>query len=290
MRIIDLHSHWGTRRGYVLRTPEQLARQHAVWRSEPTYDTEAGMASYFQQMNARVMLDFGFTKDLPLDEVRAHHDYALETQASHPQTILGLWLQIHPREGAAGINEMRRCMAACTGMVGLAVAGSGTGIPASDPIYDDFYRASVDASRPVLIFVGTTGAGAGLPGGGGRILDHDHPRHVDHVAARFPELQIIAARAAWPWQDEMIAIMLHKPNVWCELHGWAPKHLTEALKREIPRRLKHRVMFGCDYPLFRYERIVGEWKDMGYTDEVLERLFHGNAAELFSRCMPGLEV
>ncbi len=31
----------------------------------------------------------------------------------------------------------------------------------------------------------------------------------------------------------MISILLHKPNVWSELHGWSPKYLTDALKREI---------------------------------------------------------
>ncbi len=28
----------------------------------------------------------------------------------------------------------------------------------------------------------------------------------------------------------MIAVMLHKPNVWNELHGWSPKYFTDALQ------------------------------------------------------------
>jgi hypothetical protein len=39
----------------------------------------------------------------------------------------------------------------------------------------------------------------------------------------------------------MIAILLHKPNVWYELHGWSPKYLTDKPKRESPRRLCERV-------------------------------------------------
>jgi predicted TIM-barrel fold metal-dependent hydrolase len=46
---------------------------------------------------------------------------------------------------------------------------------------------------------------------------------LDAVAARFGDLTIISARPAWPWQSEMIAVLLQKPNVWCELHGWSPK-------------------------------------------------------------------
>ena len=48
MRIIDVHSHWGTRRGYPLQTEEELAQQRATWNSEPRYHTEAEMAAYFR--------------------------------------------------------------------------------------------------------------------------------------------------------------------------------------------------------------------------------------------------
>jgi hypothetical protein len=36
-------------------------------------------------------------------------------------------------------------------------------------------------------------------------------------------------------------------------------------------------MFGADYPLFTYERLVREWRAEGYSEEVLEGLFHRNA-------------
>jgi predicted TIM-barrel fold metal-dependent hydrolase len=75
--------------------------------------------------------------------------------------------------------------------------------------------------------------------------------------------------------------MLHKPNVWTELHGWSPKYFTDSLKREIRNRLKDRVMFGADYPLFRYDRLVADWRGLGYDDAVLERVFFRNAEALF---------
>ena len=37
------------------------------------------------------------------------------------------------------------------------------------------------------------------------------------------ELKILAGRPAWPWQDDMLAVLLHKSNVQYELHGWSPK-------------------------------------------------------------------
>jgi len=286
MHIIDLHSHWGTKRGYVLRTEAELARQRTVWNSEPTYHTEQEMADYLRSQKVRSILDFGFTKHMPLEEAREYHDYGIETQRRHPEAILGLWLQIDPRTGAQGAAELRRCMEASAGFIGLAVSG-GTGFAANDPIYKPFYDVCAGAERPVLVFVGYTGAGAGLPGGGGILLDLCHPRYVDALAATRPELTIIAGRPAWPWQDDMIAVMLHKPNVWNELHGWSPKYFTESLKYDIPRRLKNRVMFGADYPLFKYERLVADWRALGYDETILKKIFHENAERLLAKFLPG---
>ena len=75
-----------------------------------------------------------------------------------------------------------------------------------------------------------------------------------------PELKILAGRPAWPWQDEMIAVLLHKGNIQYELHGWSPKYFTPALKKEIGSRLQDRVMFGWDWPTLTLERLTDDWR------------------------------
>ncbi|MBI4189500.1 MAG: amidohydrolase [Betaproteobacteria bacterium] len=289
MKLFDLHSHWGTKRGYVLQTEEELAQQIRTWRSTPRYDTEEEMAAYFARNNARVILDFGFTKNMPLEKAREYHDYALETQRRFPEVIFGNWLQIDPGTGREGAAEFKRCIEASSGFVGICISAAGMGFPASDPIYRPFYEVAIGAGRPVLVLVGYTGAGAGIPGGKGVKLELCHPRYVDELAIDYPEMKIIAGRSAWPWQEEMIAVMLHKPNVWAETHGWSPKYLTDSLKRDISRRLKQRVMFGADYPLFRYERLVADWRALGYDEATLERVFFRNAETLFAD-VPGCRI
>jgi predicted TIM-barrel fold metal-dependent hydrolase len=286
MRLFDLHSHWGTERGYVLRTPEALALQKKTWNSTPRYDSEEEMAAYFRAQQVRTILDFGFTKSLPLDEAVPLHDYAMDVQRRFPDVIHGNWIQIDPRTGKRGADELQRCIASSAGFASYCVSGAGLGYPASDPIYGPFYEVALAADLPVLVLVGYTGAGAGLPGGGGVELELCHPRYVDRLAIAYPHMKIIAGRPAWPWQDDMIAVMLHKPNVWSELHGWSPKYFSDALKREIRNRLKERVMFGADYPLFRYERLVADWRDLGYDEAILERVFHRNAEALFGVAAP----
>ena len=276
MKKIDIHSHWGTRRGYTLRTPEELAQQKRTWNSEPAYATEDEMADYFRRSDVKVVLDFGFTKTMPIDEIAAVHDYGFATERAHPDAILGHWLHIDPHTGADGVRELRRCIDAAPGFLGFAVSGSGSG-PASDPVWTPFYRLCIEARIPVLVFVGTTGLGAGLPGGRGILLDDCHPRHLDFVAAKFPDLRIVAARPGWPWQTETIAVLMHKRNIWYDLHGWSPKYFTADLKHEIPRRLRERVMFGADYPLFTYERLERDWRGLGLPEDVLEDVMCRNA-------------
>jgi len=282
MKMIDIHSHWGTRRGYTLRTDEELAQQKKTWNSEPNYATEDQMADYFRRSNVRAVLDFGFTKFIPLDEARAVHDYGFETERAHADAILGHWIHIDPHTGVEGVRELRRCIENAPGFIGFAVSGSGSG-PPSDPVWKPFYELCIEAKIPALIFVGTTGLGAGLPGGGGILLDDCHPRHLDQVAAKHPQLQIVAARPGWPWQAETIAVLLHKRNIWYEVHGWSPTYFTPDLKHEIPRRLRKRVMFGADYPLFTYERLVRDWRSEGYAEDVLEDVFVNNAERFLAQ-------
>ncbi|MGE0799437.1 MAG: amidohydrolase family protein [Lautropia sp.] len=281
MRILDVHSHWGTRRGYPLRDEASLKLQRHTFASDAQFHSEEEMAAYLRQNNVRTILDFGFTKSMSIDEVRPFHDYAIETQKTYPDAILGNWVQLDPRTGADGARELRRCIEASAGFIGCCVSAAGMGYPASHEIYKPFYDVCAEYERPALVLVGYTGAGAGKRGGGGLKLDLCHPRYVDELAADRPELDIIAGRPAWPWQDEMIAVMLHKANVWAEMHGWSPKYFTDALKHDIPRRLRKRIMFGADYPLLRYERLAKDWQDLGYGEDVLADVFHGNAERLF---------
>ena len=276
MKLIDMHSHWGTRRGYTLRSAEELALQKATWNSEPKYHSEDEMAAYFRASGVQVVLDFGFTKFIPLSEAREVFDYGFATQRAHPGQILGHWLHIDPHTGAEGVRELRRCIDVAPGFLGFCINGSGSG-PATDAAWAPFYALCIEARVPVLVFVGTTGLGAGLPGGAGILLDDCHPRHLDAIAARYPNLTIVAARPGWPWQAETIAVLMHKRNIWYELHGWSPKYHQPDLKHDIARRLRDRVMFGADYPLFTYERLVTEWRAEGYSEDVLEGLFHRNA-------------
>lgn len=80
----------------------------------------------------------------------------------------------------------------------------------------------------------------------------------------------------------MIAVMLRKANVYCELHGWSPKYFPPEIKREIGGRLKGKFMFASDYPFFSYERLFRDWEGEGYPPEILENIYYKNAQRVFN--------
>lgn len=287
MTLIDMHAHWSTRRGYPLQTEAELAMQRDVWKSEPQFTSEQEMADHFRSEGVKVILDLSFEQFRPVEVAAELHDYAFGVHRAHPDVVLGQWLHVNPRDNAS-LGELRRCISEAPGFVGLAVSGSRMAVTAADPLYEPFYRLCIEANIPALILVGYSGLGATMPGGDGIVIDHCHPRHLDLVAARYPDLKIVAGRPAWPWQTEMLAIMLHKPNVVCELHGWSPKYFTDDLKAEIRRRLSDRMMFGSDYPFLGYAQLRAAWRKEEYPENVLEAVLHGNAERYLAQFVPGL--
>ena len=280
-RLFDCHSHWATRKGHIFRTEADLARQESIWKTKGRYYSEQEMLDVMRANRVRVILDMAWVRTLGMAEMREYNDYAFDVARRNRDVIFGHWLQFEPQRRNESLDEYRRARDADAGFVGFAVSGQSTGVPASDPLWYPFYELAIETKTPVMIMVGLTGIGQRVPGGYGIVLDNGHPRHVDIAAARYPELRVLAARPAYPWQEEMIAVLLHKANVSYELHGWGPKHFSDSLKREIARRLQDRVMFGCDFPVLEYPKVVADWRSLGYSEDVLEKALFRNAEAYF---------
>ena len=258
-----------------------------MFKRKRTFETEAEMAEGFRSRNVRTILDIYRTwRMTDEDDIRKSHDYVIDFARKNSDIVYGNWVAINPAMKDFWLKEFRRLLDSKTGFYGFCQSQNSLGYPASDPIWDPFYKLSIEIGAPVLIMTGRTGIGQGLPGGKGILLEDGHPRHVDKVAARFPELKILAGRPAWPWQDDMLAILLHKSNVYYEVHGWSPKYFTDALKKEIGKRMQDRVMFGWDWPTLTLERLVEDWRSLGYSEEVYEKVFHRNAEAFFPDAAP----
>jgi uncharacterized protein len=150
----------------------------------------------------------------------------------------------------------------------------------NDPAVYPLYEVIEDAGLISLFHSGTTGIGAGMPGGGGVKLKYSQPMAVDDVAADFPQMNIILAHPSFPWQEEALAIAVHKPNVYIDLSGWSPKYFPEILVQYTNTRLRKKMLFGSDYPLITPDRWLEDFAKLPIRDEVRPLVLKENAARL----------
>jgi predicted TIM-barrel fold metal-dependent hydrolase len=91
-------------------------------------------------------------------------------------------------------------------------------------------------------------------------------------------MTIIIAHPSWPWQDEALSVCLHKPNVYIDLSGWSPKYFQPQLVQYANTRLKHKMLFGSDFPLITPDRWMQDFKEAGFRPEVQPLILKDNAA------------
>jgi uncharacterized protein len=274
MRKIDLHCYPGTQPWIDSYGPfvEALA---TYWKRAWVAKTEDEVIAEFESAGVEAVL-VAFDIESITGAPPLSNDYVAGMRDRHPNTILQAWAAVDPLKGAAALDEARHAIEDLH-LLGFHFHPIMGHYAVDDVRLQPLFEVIEGLKVPVMIDVGTTGMGAGLPGGLGSKLRHAHPLAVDELASNFPNLTIIAAHPGWPWVDEMTAVALHKGNVYWELSGWAPKYLPESLKKDIRGRLRDKVMFGSDYPSMAYDRISREWDEIGYPDEVLQGLFHENA-------------
>lgn len=275
MRGIDVHVHPFTPEAPIPgMDPDQLAK---AYNTGMRLRSEEEMIQEFRDADIKVLL-IAFDCEHQLGGV-VSNDTVVGMWQRHPETILGVWGTAEPHKGQAACDEAIRAIRDL-GCLGIKFQPAMQGFVPSDRQYYPLYEAIESAGGKVLIHVGTTGAGKDAPGGGGMKLWNCHPMHVDAVAADFPNLTIVTAHPAWPWQEEMNAIALHKGNVFMELSGWAPKYFPESLTKEVNGRLQDKVMFGSDWPVIPPKRWLDEFEAQGYKPQVIEKVLTENAKRI----------
>ena len=150
----------------------------------------------------------------------------------------------------------------------------------NDRVAYPLYEVIAAAGLPALFHTGHSGIGTGLPGGGGLRLKYSNPLCLDDVAADLPELKIVLAHPSFPWQDEAISVCLHKANVWIDLSGWSPKYFPPQLVQYANTQLRHKVLFGSDFPLITPDRWLADFAAAPFKDEVRPLILKENAAAL----------
>ncbi len=255
----------------------QAAAQH--FGSSSSFPVLDEIASYYRERKMACVV-FPVDNELADGSAPVPNEEVAEAARRHPDVLIP-FASIDPHRGAVGVAAARRLIGEY-GIRGFKFHPSTQRFYPNDRLAYPLYEVISDAGLPALFHTGQTGIGAGTRGGGGIRLKYSNPMHVDDVAVDFPDLKIVLAHPSFPWQDEALAVALHKPLVYIDLSGWSPKYFPPQLIQYANTLLKHKVLFGTDYPLITPDRWIADFAKLDIREEVRPLIMKGNACQLLS--------
>jgi len=118
---------------------------------------------------------------------------------------------------------------------------------------------------------------------------YGQPIYLEDVACDFPDLNIVIAHFGWPWVLEAVMLALKYPNVYIDtscLYFDNPKDfIAFVMTKQVPlsaieKSLRHKIVFGSNYPRVEIKNMVKAVKGLGLSDGCLKLIFEGNAKRL----------
>ncbi len=236
--------------------------------------TIAETVAYYRERKIGLVM---FTVDMEheLGSRRIPNEEIAEAARANSDMMLA-FASIDPHKGKLGAREARSLIKN-EGIRGFKFHPTVQGFFPNDRLAYKLYEVIAEHKLPAIFHSGHSGIGTGMPGGGGLRLKYSNPIYVDDVAADFPDMKVIIAHPSWPWQDEALSVCLHKPNVYIDLSGWSPKYFPPNLIQYANTQLKHKMLFGSDYPLIAPDRWIKDFKEAAFKPEVQPLILRENA-------------
>jgi predicted TIM-barrel fold metal-dependent hydrolase len=277
MRAIDIHCHTSTQER-VGATGIYAAALEAMLGRKTVNKTEAEMADDFRRDDVFAMM-IAWDAQSTTGQGIISNDFVANLTKKFPDVFLPGWAVVDPWKGKIALAELDRAIRDL-GLKGPKWMPILQAFYPNDRRFYPFWDLCQSLGAPILVHTGTTAIGQGMEGGAGLKLDFARPMPcIDQVAADFPKLTIVMAHPAWPWTEEAIAILLHKPNVFMDISGWRPRYIPQVLKYEMGRRLQDKIIYGSDYPGWSPGQCLDELEiEMkGFKPGVVEKIFVKNA-------------
>ncbi|MDA0353249.1 MAG: amidohydrolase family protein [Chloroflexi bacterium] len=207
--------------------------------------------------------------------------YIADAVKQHPERFIGFGA-VDPHKGKIAVNQLDEI--AELGLKGLKFHAGSQHFFTNDPKFYPLWERASELGLICLFHSGTTGVGAGTPGGGGIKLEYMKPiPYIDDIAADFPDLKIILAHPPFPWDKEGLAMLRHKPNVYMDLSGWAPAYFDPLVVQYARTIAQDKILYGSDWPVLTPQRWLRDWEKYEFAPEVDIKIMRDNAAKLLGR-------
>jgi predicted TIM-barrel fold metal-dependent hydrolase len=184
----------------------------------------------------------------------SHNDIAAKVASHDPQKIIP-FMSLHPLDPNID-KEYDRCVHK------LKLKGIKLG-----PNYQDFHPQCEEAMRlysklekdkiPIIFHQGTSPISTAP-------LEFAHPKYIDKIAMVFPNLKIILAHLAHPWQEDCMSVVRKHENVFADVSAqfYRPWSFWRGLNLFNEWGVIDKVFFGSDWPVTTPDQTIKELRSL----------------------------
>lgn len=275
---------------------EMLGYLRVFWKVEPTQELvrerisdfgtgDEELVSWLDAANISRCLVTGFDEGKSCGKTFVPNELIAPLAESHPERFIP-FAGVDVMKGEEAVRELERWITE-RAFQGLSVRPFMIGLPADDRRYYPFYEKCVELDIPLSIHTSANWTTVS-------VSDLGHPRHIDTVAADFPELKIVMSHAGYPWVLEAALLAWKYPNLYMELAAHRPKYFAvpgtgwEPLMRFGQSTIQDKVLFGSGTFLLGRPpaQLLEEFRDLPVKPEVMEKWLHKNAERLLGVAAP----
>ncbi|ELY96166.1 amidohydrolase 2 [Natrialba hulunbeirensis JCM 10989] len=273
-RAIDMHAHQPT--SEFLHDAGGQMMQDAADRfgADLETDTYENMIEEYREAGVRRAVLLGWDAETNTGNPPVPNDYVADIRDEYDDFFVGFG-SVDPLKDDC-VEEAIRCVEDLD-LSGFKFQQIAQGFDPSDSEHEELWATIEDLGVPVVFHGGNSTLGACSPGGRGLKVKYGNPMLIDDVAANHPDLQILIAHPAYPWEKEQLAICQQKGNVYMDLSGWMPRYIDEQVLHYAKTLLSDKVMFGTDYPMLEPESWLEQFAKLDFDEEVQRKILWENA-------------
>ena len=233
--IVDVHTHTPKYKEVV---PAEEVEFNTAWRPDRAVKIPV---TWCEHMEAMTNVDRAIVFPIPQEPYASLNNATAEFVQAHPSKLIG-FLSVDPRDPGA-LEEIDRCVST----LGLRGVKLGPNYQSFDPCGPEAFAVYARAEKlglPIMFHAGTSPVREAP-------LDYAHPRHMDSIAIAFPDLKIVLAHMAHPWQPTAIAVIRKHPNVYADISAlfYRPWSFYNCMRLATEWGVLHKLLFGTDYPV-----------------------------------------
>lgn len=273
--IVDVHSHTPQYKDAV--PPDELVINEA-WRPDRPVQATVGWQDYLDAMQPAqraIVFNIAWHPGVQVDLLAggagdpswyqdAHgngnfNDATASFVRAHPDRLIG-FMSIHPYDAGA-LDEFERCRTDL-GLRGVKLGANYQNFDPFEPRALAIFERAQKYGLPVMLHQGTSPVRMAP-------IRYAHPLLMDEIAMRYPDLKVIMAHMAHPWQAETCVVIRKHPNLYADISGtiYRPFSFWEQLIKASEWNVMDKLLLGSDFPIATVQESIDALRNVNHIVE-----------------------